>query len=518
MHYYLGLDNGGTLTKAALYTPQGKEIALVSRKTEVFSKKPGFAERDMDQMRLANYEVIQEILQTSKVEPDQICGIAICGHGKGLYLVDESGAAVRPGILSSDNRAWRYPLKWKESGIDLEVYEKTFQQILPSQPVSLLAWLFENERESIDKTRWVFQCKDYVRFCLTGEAYGEMTDYSGANLINLVTRSYDRDLLSCFGIGEIYGKLPPLKSTTDVCGYITADVAKRTGLKEGTPVMGGMFDIDACAVAVNGASTDNVCMIAGTWSINEYVSKEPVKDHSVMMNSIFCDPAFYLVEESSPTSAVNLEWFVKTMLPEVSQLAKQEGSSVYKYADSCVDSVPEQDACPIYFPFIMASNVHPNAKACFLGMSYYHTRAHLIKSIYEGVAFSHRYHLERLMKGRKASFECVRLAGGVANSPQWLQIFADVLNQRLEVVEVKETGTLGCAMNVAVSVGDYPDFSAAAKAMVRVAKKVEPDSTKKDLYDKRYAVYKRLLETLDPVWPSVQELFDGDFVAEAAKK
>lgn len=508
MRYYLGLDNGGTVTKAALYTKEGKEVAVCSRKTEMFSPKPSFAERDMSQMRQANFQVIKDLIVKAGIDSAEICGIAVCGHGKGLYLVNDQGDPVRPGILSSDNRAWNYPVQWKERGIDSKVYAKTFQQILASQPVSLLAWLLDNEKESLENTRWVFACKDYVRFCLTGEAYAEMTDYSGANLVNLITRSYDKELLSFFGLDDIFDKLPPLRSSTDICGYITAEVAAQTGLKEGTPVMGGMFDIDACAIAVNGASTRNVCMIAGTWSINEYVSKEPVTDGSVMMNSIFCDPSYYLVEESSPTSAVNLEWFVNTLLPEVGHIAKEMGTSVYKFADACVDEVPADDFYPIYFPFIMASNVHPNAKASFIGMSFYHTRGHLLKSIYEGVAFSHRYHLERLMKGRKAPFDCVRLAGGVTNSPQWLRIFADVLNQRLEVVDVKETGTLGCAMNVAVSVGDYPNFTEAAKGMVRVAEKIEPNRQMSDFYDKRYAVYIQLLESLDPVWPNIQALYD----------
>lgn len=88
-----------------------------------------------------------------------------------------------------------------------------------------------------------------------------------------------------------------------------------------------MFDIDACAIAVNAVDEQRICMIAGTWSINEYLSKQPVVDGSILMNSLFCIPEFYLIEESSPTSAGNNEWFIHTLLPELSALAEKKGQS-----------------------------------------------------------------------------------------------------------------------------------------------------------------------------------------------
>ncbi len=508
MKYYLGIDNGGTLTKAALYTPIGEEIAVESVKTKSFAPHPGFTERDMDEMRDANYEVIRRLLEKTGVDSSDISGIACCGHGKGLYLWGKDGRPVRPGIISTDNRAWEYPIKWKKNGTAEKVFEKTFQQILAFQPVSLLAWLKDHEPGVMEKIEWVFECKDFVRFCLTGVAFAELTDYSGANLVNLSTRQYDKELLDLFGIGEIEDCLPPLCSSTDICGKINKTTAEKTGLKEGTPVMGGMFDIDACAVAVDVTSEERICMIAGTWSINEYISKTPVTDKSVMMNSIFCMPEYYLIEECSPTSAANFEWFVQNLLPELSEKAKAEGKIVYKLADEWVGKIPASEFCPLYLPFLMASNVHPNAKAGFIGMTNYHTRAHMIKGVYEGVAYSHRYHLERLLKARTVPVECIRLAGGVANSDEWIQIFADVLKYPIEIVEIGETGTLGCAMNVAVSLGDYESFSDAADHMIKVRKAIQPITENTTIYDERYSLYKKILDALDPVWSDMQKLMD----------
>lgn len=500
MKYYLGIDNGGTVTKAALYDAKGVEIAVASVKANVSSIAPGFVERDMDEMREANYAVIRSLLAKAGVDKDEVAAIACCGHGKGLYLVAADGRPVRAGILSSDTRALEYSEAWEKNGVAARVFRKTYQRVLPCQPVSLLAWLRDNEPESLVSAKWIFECKDFVRYCLTGEAFAEITDYSGANLVNLDTGAYDPELLEMFGLDGLIGKLPPLRSSTELCGRVTEEAASRTGLRAGTPVAGGMFDIDACALAVNAISEDVMCMIAGTWSINEYVGREPVRDGSVMMNSLFCLPGYYLIEESSPTSAVNFEWFIKTFLPEVEAEARAAGSSVYDTVNAWVRGIPCAEDCPTFFPFIMASNANPRAKASLVGMTYNHGRGHVAKAIYEGVAYSHRYHFDRLMKSRRTPFSAIRLAGGVANSREWAQIFADVMDRKIEIVDIAETGTLGCAICASVAIGDYKSLGEASSNMVRVREAVSPLRGHVEIYRRRYARYLRLLEALDPAW------------------
>ncbi len=506
MKYYIGLDNGGTTTKVALYTSTGTEVGVCSVETKVITSKPGFTERDMDEMWLANCKVLKDLMSKTKVDAADVAGIACCGHGKGLYLWGKDNKPVRNGIISTDNRAYEYPKKWEADGTASKVFELSYQKILSCQPVSLLAWLRDNEPESIENIRWIFECKDYVRFMLTGEAYGEITDYSGANFLNLQTRRYDANLLKLLGLEFAMEMLPPLKNSTDICGYITEEVAKLTGLKAGTPLAGGMFDIDACAIAVDAAHEERVCMIAGTWSINEYIRRQAVTDGSVMMNSIFCLPEYYLIEECSPTSAGNNEWFINTLLPELKVQAKQEGKSIYELVNAMVTSIHVEEFCPVFLPFLMASNVHPNAKASFVGISSYHTRAHILRSVYEGIAFSHRYHFDKLLTTRNKPVKEIRLAGGVANSKEWTQIFADVMKYPVETVDIGETGTLGCAMAAAVAVGEFKNFEEAAISMIKVKSRIEPNPSNVEIYEKKYALYKQVISALDGVWDNMQIL------------
>lgn len=506
MHYYLGLDNGGTTTKAALYSELGEEIAVASRETRALLPKPGFAERDMEEMWQANCQVIRSVLEQSGISPSAIRAVGVCGHGKGLYLWGKNGAPVRPGIISTDNRAYWYPGRWREQGVEAALFPVTCQHILACQPVSLLAWLKDHEPESMEQIRWVFSAKDYVRFRLTGEAWAEQTDMSGSGLLNLHTKGYDPFILEQLDLREIESALPPLCGSLDLCGTVTAQAASACGLAEGTAVIGGMFDIDACALTANVTDENRICMIAGTWSINEYLCTVPVMDGSVLMNSLSAVPGYYLVEESSPTSAGNNEWFIQTLLPELVQKCKEDKSSIYDRMNRWVESIPDQVLCPIFLPFLMASNVHPNAKGALVGMERHHTRAHLARSIYEGVAFGHRAHLERLLRSRTSQPKGIRLAGGAARSSVWAQMFADVMGFSVETVGARETGTLGCAIAAAAAVGQYRDVSEAAKHMSKITCVYNPSPQRHEIYNKKYQLYKKVIDSLDGLWDTYQNL------------
>lgn len=232
----------------------------------------------------------------------------------------------------------------------------------------------------------------------------------------------------------------------------------------------------------------NLCVIAGTWGINEYVARGPVKDGSVLMNSIFCLPGsgYYLVEESSLTSAGNHEWFTRMFLQELRGEAKAAGLSVYQYADRLAARVAPGGQEIVFLPYLFGSNFNPRAKAALVGMDSSHTKAQIIRAVLEGIVFCHMDHIGRLLANRPRS-DAIRLAGGAAKSPSWVQMFAGITGLPVEVIDTAELGALGCAMAAAVLAGDYPDLRAAAARMVRVKTRAEASAENTEIYRKKRA-------------------------------
>jgi L-xylulokinase len=498
-NYYMGIDNGGTLCKAVIFNTEGHEIASAASGLTMITPQSNFTERDMDQLWATNCHVIREAIRKAVIQPADIKGVACTGHGKGLYLWGKDNKPCYNGIVSTDGRAWRYPEKWNQDGTADRVFAKTYQRILASQPVSLLCWLKDNKPEVIDKIQWIFEVKDYIRFRLTGEAFAEITDYSGSNLMNIRDCCFDRELLDEYGLSEIYEALPPLRYSSDICGYVSKQASEETGLAEGTLLAGGMFDIDACAIAMNITNEDNIAVIAGTWSINEYISRQPVLNKSVMMNSLYCIRDYYLIEECSPTSASNYAWFIDMFMGDEKLQARNQGINVYKYCDEMAVKVAADEQNIIFLPYLFGSNYNPQAKASMIGLDSHHTKAHVARAVLEGVAFCHKVHLEKLLANRKNT-KSVRLAGGAANSVIFSQIFSDVFNLPIEIIEAQELGALGAAMAAAVAAGEFKDYREAADRMVKIKCRLEPDRQNVPIYEKKYELYKKVSGALEDTW------------------
>lgn len=497
--YLLGLDNGGTYIKAVIFHIDGTTVATAYEQVELINSGEGRTERDMDVLWEANCRVLRNVIEKSCIEPSEILGVSLSGHGKGLYLWGKDNKPAYKGIVSTDTRAYMYPEKWNNDGTAAKIFGRTCQRILACQPVSLVSWLKDNNPEVIENTKWVFGVKDYIRYRLTGEANAEITDISGSNFVNIIDEKYDKELLKIFHLEDIYDKLPPLKYSTDISGYITAEASKKTGLAEGTPVAAGMFDIDACAIAMDITDEDKLCIIAGTWSINEYISKKPVLNKTVMMNSLYCIPGYYLIEECSPTSAANNEWFLNKFMDKEKELAKELGINVYDMVNKMVESVKPNEQNIIFLPYIFGSNYNPQAKACLIGMDSSHTKEQIVRAVFEGIVFCHMVHIEKLLLNREKP-KVVRLAGGAANSKVWVQIFADVLNLPIEIIDTKELGALGSAMAAGVAVGIFKDLKEAAKKLVKIKRRVEPIKENVEIYKAKFQLYKETAEALDSLW------------------
>jgi L-xylulokinase len=117
----------------------------------------------------------------------------------------------------------------------------------------------------------------------------------------------------------------------------------------------------------------------------------------------------------------------------------------------------------------------------------------------EGVAFCHKVHLEKLLVNREST-RAVRLAGGAASSLLWAQIFSDVFNLPVEIIDTRELGALGCAMAAAVASGEYKDLKEAAQSMVKIKCRLEPNAANVPLYDTKYKLYKKVTGALDDIW------------------
>ncbi len=495
----MGIDNGGTLTKASIYDFSGKEIGTGEQRVEMIFPEPGHTERDLDELWKSNVGAIRSALAVSDVSPDEVAAIAVTGHGNGIYFLGHNGKNVERGINSTDSRAQDLILKWRDDGSMEKAYAASLVELYPGQPPALLAWYKKYRPEVLEETEWFLSCKDYIRYRLTDTVNTEVTDLSGTGLVNPWTKQLDPAIFKLYGLGDLIGKFPPAIRPEDIAGTISSAVAAETGLAEGTPVAGGLFDIVASSIASGVVDPSTICVVGGTWSINEFITREPLVSRELSMNSIYCIPDYYLVSEASPTSASNLEWFVTNLLLEEGHDPAQR-TTCFESCNRAIESTSPQDSSIVFFPYLFGSNSFPGATAAFEGLSGWHGRNDVIRAIYEGVTYAHRIHVDRLRKHAKEPLHTVRAAGGITKSPAWLQMFADVLGMSVEVTGNLELGTLGAALSAGVAAGVYSSFEDAVDRTVQVTGSYSPNDDTHKIYQKKYERFLEKLAAMNAVW------------------
>jgi L-xylulokinase len=494
----IAFDAGGTALKAAIYDERGEELAVVGATMTALRPAPGCLERDPQAMWSAICEISRKVLVAAAVAPSSIVAVGLTGYGNALYLLDRNGKPVRNGILSPDLRAEEIVARWRASGLEDAAIPLTYQRLWPGKPAPLIAWLEAHEPEALARAERAMFCKDYLRFRLTG-AYGlEISELSSGGLADQGARRFAPAVLEGFGLGRyarLYGEgVEPLT----IFGAVTAEAAAETGLAAGTPVSTGYADGPAMALGLGAIDESLISVIAGTWGLNQLSSRTPVADGSISALIVGPRPGEYVLNDAAPTSASAFEWFVDSVV-SAADGGRRDHAALFAFCNEQAAQVGDSKSAPYFLPYLNGRIDQPKARGAFVGLASWHGLPEMIRAVFEGVAFEHRRHIDRVLAGR-ARPRAARFAGGAARSKPWLDIFAAAIDLPLELAAASELGALGAAIVAAVGVGLYPDLETAVAAMTRVRDRIEPDRALVDALASRCAIYGELCEALAPTW------------------
>jgi L-xylulokinase len=492
----LGLDCGLTVTKAVLFDETGRPRATASARVPQESPQPRWLERDIDALWTASAGAIRSAIEQSGAAPQDVIGVGVTAHGDGLYLLDADGRPTRPGILSLDSRAHGIVERWEAEGRFGRMLEVTGQVPGPLSPAALLTWVAENEPRVFERSRWALPCKDVMKLRLTGEVSTDQTEAS-TSFCDVRTQTYTAEALAVYDLEDRAGMLAPVVGCTEVMGKVTPEAAAQTGLAPGTPVVAGLHDVDACAIGIGSLEPGQLTLIAGTASINEVISDQPIVDERWFCRN-FVRPGQWMNMSLSLSSATNLEWFVQRLCQADVAAAVDRGEDPFAFVEREVAAVADDPGDVLFLPFLYGSPHGAAASGTFLGMRGWHNRGHLLRAVLEGVVFNHRTHVDAL----RDAFGITegRLTGGAVRSRRWSQMFADALGVTVLITDSEESGALGTAMCAAVGTGMHGSLEEAAAASVRVTERLEPDAVSHEQLEAKYAHYRRVIDALADVW------------------
>lgn len=496
--YLLGIDDGLTNSKAALFDLTGKEIAIATRRFEITNPKPSWVEGDPERLWENTADCVREVIQKTGINPAEIGAIGFTGFGLGLFVIDAAGKAVRNAIGSNDSRAVEVVEQYQKAGVYEKIAQINTTLTFPGQPGPILRWIKENEPENYARIDCIMMCKDFLRFKMTGVRISERNDMSGNGLMDFSNGVYSKQLMEMYGIPEMFDKLPQVAEVSHaIVGAVTKEAAARTGLKEGTPCAASMMDVASCCIGSGVVDERYASVIVGTWGINQVIGDQFIPN--MTSNQYFVLPGKILSCSAGATSASNLEWFVKQLGGTAEVEAKKRGVSKFDIITEAAASIEPGGTSVIYHPFIATPNIHPRGRAGFHNIVMGHTFADLARALFEGITFDHKRHIDNLRRGGR-NIKAVRLAGGGAKSNFWSQMFADILEVPVEVVETKEIGALGCALAAGIGAGIFKDYKDAFAQAVKIKAIFQPKPENTQKYLRRYEDWEMLADSLRSAW------------------
>lgn len=496
--YLIGVDAGTSVIKSVLFDPAGNEIARAAARSRVSRPHAGQAEQDMNALFASILDTLSELVTAHPEECRRVAAIGVSAQGDGTWLVDSQGEPVRPAILWLDARCAPIIDRWKHDGTADQLFALTGTEPCVSLQNAQLRWLLENDPETLDRTHAVMHAGDWIFFQLTGEISSELSQV-GHTYFDRSNETFSRETLVAAGIEAWHDRIPPLRDAFRTPGTLRDDIAERTGLRQGIPVVGPLFDVCATSIGMGAINDGDVCTILGSAGIHQMILDKPShQPANVGYNIIMGPPNRWVRMLSSMTGTLNLDWF----LQEIGLTSQHDDNeSLFASVEALVRETEPGSGGLIYLPFIdpageRAPFVNAGARASWFGLHAGLGRNHMLRALYEGVAYAARDCYEHMPQ----PFTSVRIAGGGSKSAAWLQILADVTGKRIERLKTEESGALGAALMAGTVSGIYASVEEAVQQAVQPAIAVEPQPLVSDRYNALYSRYKALLEAVQPLW------------------
>lgn len=486
----VGIDIGTTGIKAVVIDNFGGILFEASESHDLLSPHPGFAEEDAS-IWWDNVLLLLKKISNS-VDTERICGIALSGMVPTLIPVDDHGHALYNSIQQNDARAVREIEEYK-ARIEADAYfSRTGNSVNQQIIYPKWTWLTRHAPEIVSKTSFICGSYDYCTYRLTGVPVIERNWALESGMWLIEEETWDEEILRIASIDR--EKLPKVCSSGDVIGPITPEVAHITGIPNGTPVVVGIADHVASALATGVRdSGDLLLKLGGAGDIlfaTDTLRMDPrlFIDYHPLENR-------YLINGCMAASGSIVKWITNLFQDTDFNRLTEEASQL-----------PPGSKDLILLPYFLGEKTpifDTNARGVFFGLNFGHDRAALFRSVLEAVAYGFYHHVE-ILQEMGCDVEHVYLSNGGARSPLWKQIVLDVIGKDGTYVPNHPGSCIGAAFIVQKSIGPTKDWQALERFLSR-GERIAFSPENHNKYSHYYKTYRDLYESVKYLFPRLSQ-------------
>lgn len=484
---FLGLDIGTSGVKAILVSSSGDVKATALTPLTLQTPRPGWAEQDPEAWWQATITSVRTLLE--KIPNANVASIGISGQMHSSVFLDSAGEVIRPALLWCDGRTTKQCAEiTQRAGGEGKLRDWVRNPALEGFTLPKVLWLRDEEPEAYSRLSKVLLAKDFIRYRLTGAMATEPSDASGTLMYDPARMRWSDNILKAVGVSK--DLLPDVGWSSQVLGNVSSHVATLTGLKEGTPVVGGGAD-NACGAAGVGTITPGEAV--ASWGTSGTVlapTAQPLVDPALRAHT-FChvtQGVWYIMGVVLSAGGA-FGWYKDNFARELGN-----SDQTLRALDEEAERVAPGSDGVTFLPYLQGERTphrDASARGAFLGLSLAHTRAHMTRAVLEGVCFALNDSLS-VLKELGLSPRHLLLTGGGAKSPLIRRLQSEIFGVPVTTVNREEGPAYGAALLAAVGVEAFPDIAAAAQATLMRAPLQHPDAESRQLYKEHYARFRAL--------------------------
>jgi xylulokinase len=488
----VGIDIGTQSTKVIFYDWERREVAAeASAPHQMISRDDGTREQD------ASWWVAAVRTCFAAVPPEiraSAAAVGVSGQQHGFVPVDGDGRVLRPVKLWCDtSTAAECAQLTGAYGGEERLLEGPGNLILPGYTASKILWLKNRHPELYAAMRTILLPHDYINFYLTGEYTMEYGDASGTALLDVVTRTWDRELLHALDPErDLLSLLPRLLAAGEPAGFVTEERAAELGIPAGIPVSAGGGDNMMGAIGTGTVEDGFLTVSLGTSGTIYGYSDRPI-----------VDPQGYLAAFCSSTGG-----WLPLLCTMNCTVASEETRRLFgrELAEFNAEAAkaPAGAEGVIMLPYFNGERTpnFPNGRACILGCTgATMNERNIARAAMESAILGLKMGLDSFLRLGFTPVE-VRLIGGGAKSPLWRQIAADVFDLPISVVKMEEAAALGAAIQALWTYNSLKGRPEGIDVLTRehvsldTAKACTPDPAAAARYREVYRTYSGYVEAL----------------------
>ncbi|WP_136689820.1 xylulokinase [Halorhabdus amylolytica] len=513
----MGLDLGTSGVKILVTDADGEVVATTTEEYPLYQPEVGWSEQNPAEWWDATVAGIEAVLDDPAVDPGEIEGLGLTGQMHGSVFLDGDHEVLRPAILWNDTRTSEQCAEIEERVGEDRIIELASNPPFEGFTAPKILWVQEHEPEVFERTEKILLPKDFIRLKLTGEFATDVSDASGTLLLNVGERDWSTEILETLDIPREL--LPEVYESPKVTGEITDAVSERTGLPAGTPVVAGAGDNAAGAVGSGVVEDGDVWGSIGTSGVIFVATDEERTDPDGRVHT-FCHavPGKWHAMGVMLAAGGAFSWFADTLGGPEEVVADQLGTDTFDVLTDEATTVQPGSEGLIFLPYLNGERTphrDADARGVFFGLSTRHEKAHIVRSVLEGVTYGLRDSLRIVRDDLGVDTGQLKAAGGGAKSPLWKQIQADIFDAEILTPNVDEGPAYGSALLAGVGAGVYDSVEGATERAVDIVDSVEPNGTHTQVYDEYYEIYESLYPALeDPFAANIQAIESAQDILE----